>query len=94
MSDGLIVCFSKCWPCNFAEHRDPPEPHTWMDEEDAEFHGHPWPLPPEVEAKNQCGCWCVTPPERADQLAAENQALREQITTAVRSLTLPKESKA
>lgn len=56
-----IICYSKCWPCQFGEHLDPAEEHTWMDQEDAEHAGHPWPLPPEVAAKNVCGCGCAKP---------------------------------
>ena len=92
MIEDVIVCLSRCESCQFAYHFDPPEPHSWMSPEDAEFHGHPWPLPPEVEAKHQCGCHCATPPERAAELAAENRALREQMNAARHALRPAKEN--
>lgn len=58
-----IVCYSRCWSCQFDHHQKPPKPHTWMDEDDAQHYGHPWPLPPEVAATNQCACPCAKPKE-------------------------------
>lgn len=58
---GVIVCYQKCWACNFDSH--PGGPHTWMDEDDIEASS-------EVEAPKMpedwqrlavswpCGCWC------------------------------------
>jgi len=49
-----IVCYTKCWPCQFGQHFDPPEPHTWGDDEDfehAKATGQPEP--------GNCGCWCA-----------------------------------
>lgn len=31
---NAIVCYSKCWPCQFGQCTD--EPHTWMDDDDRE----------------------------------------------------------
>ena len=93
MTDGIMICLSRCEACQFADHFDPPQEHSWMGPEDAEYHGHPWPLPPEVEAKHQRGCHCAIPPERVAELAAENRALREQAAAAIRALKPIKESK-
>lgn len=60
--DSVIVCYSKCWPCMFGDHLDPPKPHTWMDDEDAEAKGLSWPLTPEQAAENPCGCYCTGEP--------------------------------
>lgn len=51
-----LVCYSKCWSCNFGEHFDPPQWHTWADDEDVECArdaGQPDPT------SQRCGCWCV-----------------------------------
>ena len=56
---SVVVCLTRCWPCQFAEHHTPPKPHTWMDHEDAEHAGHRWPLSAEVAAKNVCACPCA-----------------------------------
>ncbi len=61
----VIVCYTRCWPCNFAEHQDPPKAHTWMDQDDAEHAGHPWPLPDEIAANNVCACPCAKEPADA-----------------------------
>lgn len=57
-----IVCYTQCWPCNFSEHRNPPKAHTWMGQDDAEYAGHPWPLPDEIAAKHVCACPCAKEP--------------------------------
>lgn len=52
----VMVCYQKCWPCNFGQHYDPPEWHTWVDSEDveaAEAAGQPAPT------KSRCGCFCA-----------------------------------
>jgi hypothetical protein len=56
---SVVVCLTRCWPCQFSEHHTPPKPHTWMDPDDAEHAGHSWPLPAEVAAKNVCACPCA-----------------------------------
>lgn len=59
---GAIVCYAKCWPCQFGEH--PAQPHTWMDDEDIEFSKDvEWPTTPDqwaaLAASHPCGCWCL-----------------------------------
>jgi hypothetical protein len=55
-----VVCYAKCWPCQFAQHSD--EPHTWMDDEDREHAGIPKPTTPDewaaLAADKPCGCHC------------------------------------
>jgi hypothetical protein len=29
-----IVCYTHCYPCRFDEHHEPPQWHTWADDED------------------------------------------------------------
>lgn len=54
-----VVCFTRCWSCQFGECFEPPKAHTWMDKEDADHAGHPWPLPEDIAAKNVCACSCA-----------------------------------
>jgi hypothetical protein len=52
-----IVCYAKCWPCQFGQCSD--EPHTWMDDEDREHAGIPADKPlAELAAERPCGCRC------------------------------------
>lgn len=55
-----IVCYAKCWPCQFGQHSD--EPHTWMDDDDATHAGLTMPTTPEGRAtlatERPCGCRC------------------------------------
>lgn len=51
-----IVCYAKCWPCQFGQHFDPTMWHTWADGEDVQHArntGQPDP------SKSRCGCWCA-----------------------------------
>jgi hypothetical protein len=51
---GVIICWTKCWPCNFGQH--PGGEHTWADADDIEHAqntGQPDP------SSQSCGCWCV-----------------------------------
>jgi hypothetical protein len=60
ISGGMVtVCYARCCACQFGECPDPPTAHTWMDQDDAEHAGHPWPLPPEIAAKHPCACPCA-----------------------------------
>lgn len=86
---GIIVCLTRCWACQFSEHYDPPERHTWMDQDDAQHAGHTWPLTPEVDAANTCGCWCSVPPEEVARLKRENAELIGRLA-AVRHAAGPK----
>lgn len=52
-----IVCYAKCWPCQFGQCTD--EPHTWMDDEDREHAGIPADTSAADLAKSHpCGCRC------------------------------------
>lgn len=60
IDDGsAIVCTTKCWPCQFGSHFDPPKWHTWADEDDVDHAaatGQPDP------SKGRCGCRCAVKP--------------------------------
>jgi hypothetical protein len=50
-----IVCYSRCWSCQFDQHYDPPKPHPWADDEDREHAaatGQPEPT-------GNCACTCA-----------------------------------
>lgn len=55
-----IVCYAKCWACQFGQCTD--EPHTWMDDEDREHAGIPAPTTSDARAalaaEKPCGCRC------------------------------------
>jgi hypothetical protein len=56
---NAIVCYAKCWPCNFGDC--PGGWHTWADSDDVEHAaktGRPDP------STQRCGCPCVDEPER------------------------------
>ena len=57
MSDGVIVCYTKCWNCMLNQaHMSPPQWHTWADLEDIDHAvatGQPDP------STNRCGCACA-----------------------------------
>lgn len=59
-----LICYARCWSCQFGQHEG--GPHTWMDEEDAEFsktvatvprNAHAWKA---LAERHPCGCWCLT----------------------------------
>ncbi|WP_280357118.1 hypothetical protein [Nocardia otitidiscaviarum] len=55
-SGEAIVCYAKCWPCQFGEHQNPPRWHTWADDDDiahAKATGQPDPT------TSRCGCHCA-----------------------------------
>lgn len=62
-SGDAIVCYAKCWPCQFGQHDTYPKPHTWMDAEDIEHAGLTAPTTPEAWAElakdKPCGCHCM-----------------------------------
>lgn len=72
-SGYAIVCWTKCWACQFDEHQDPPFPHTWGDEEDfahAKATGQPEP--------GNCACWCAKlTPEQESVVAPQIAAMVE-----------------
>lgn len=55
---GVIVCYARCWACQFGQHFDPPKAHTWMDEDDAAHAGVTLPVDPN-EPGRLCGCDCA-----------------------------------
>lgn len=64
-----IVCYAKCWPCQFGQCAD--QPHTWMDDDDREHAGIPASTPAaELAATKPCGCHCMA--EHRARLAAQN----------------------
>ncbi len=56
------VQMARCWPCMAAQHLDPPQPHTWMDDEDAAAAKVSWPMSDEDKAKHPCACECAGGP--------------------------------
>ena len=54
-----IVCYTRCWPCQFDQHYDPPQPHPWADDEDRE-HAKATGRP---EPTGNCACSCARQPE-------------------------------
>lgn len=54
---GVIVCYARCWACQFDQHYAPPQPHPWADDEDREHAaatGQPEPT-------GNCACPCAKP---------------------------------
>lgn len=51
------VHYARCWNCQLnLRHHEPPEWHTWADDEDIDWaiaHGMPDP------SESRCGCWCA-----------------------------------
>lgn len=56
---GAIVCYTKCWPCMFGEHFDPPEWHTWADADDVK---HAKETGQDDPREKRCGCPCADAP--------------------------------
>lgn len=59
---NVIVCHSRCWPCMYGQHCEPPKWHTWADAEDVEHAaktGQPDPR------ESRCGCECADAPKPA-----------------------------
>jgi hypothetical protein len=55
---NAIVCYAKCWPCQFGQCTD--EPHTWMDDDDRDHAGIPKTTTPgELADQKPCGCPCM-----------------------------------
>lgn len=50
---GIIVCYTKCWPCNFGSHDA--GWHTWADHEDVTHAAATGQADP---SDQRCGCWC------------------------------------
>lgn len=60
----VIVCYAKCWPCTAGQHFDPPQTHTWMDDDDHEHALGRGDITAETDLKTdrRCGCWCAVEP--------------------------------
>jgi hypothetical protein len=61
MTEPRIVCYAKCWACNFGECNQCAK--TWADFEDIDYAkatGQDW----EALAAQPCGCYC----QRGDDL--------------------------
>lgn len=54
-----IVCYSRCWPCQFDQHYDPPTPHPWADDDDR-AHAK---ATSQTEPTGNCACRCAKPEE-------------------------------
>jgi len=66
---SAIVCYAKCWPCQFGQCTD--EPHTWMDDDDREHAGIPASATAaELATQKPCGCHCMA--EHRARLTAQN----------------------
>jgi hypothetical protein len=50
-----IICHTKCEPCMFGFHYDPPAPHPWAGPEDID-HARETGQP---EPTGNCGCHCA-----------------------------------
>jgi hypothetical protein len=53
---SVMLCFTKCYPCQFGEHFDPPKWHTWASDDDIE-HAKATAQPDPRFSK--CGCYCA-----------------------------------
>lgn len=52
----MIICYARCWPCTAGQHYDPPQWHTWADDQDiAHATGQADPR------QSRCGCDCANP---------------------------------
>lgn len=64
---GIVVCYTKCWACQFGEHDA--EWHTWADPDDVAHAAATGQADP---SSVRCGCYCcrdaerTSPPGRAD----------------------------
>ncbi len=63
---SMIICYAKCWPCQFAEDDSQhlAEPHTWMDVDDLDHAKETGQVPKDITKEqlaisHPCGCWCV-----------------------------------
>ena len=52
----IIICYTKCWSCISGFHFEPPEWHTWADDEDIE---HAKSTTGTDVTKQRCGCECA-----------------------------------
>lgn len=55
---GAIVCYTKCWACQFGDHFDPPKPHPWADIDDIEHARNTG----QAEPTGVCACSCAKTP--------------------------------
>jgi hypothetical protein len=52
-ASGIVVCYTKCWSCQFGEHTK--AWHTWADEEDV---AHAKATGQADPTQQRCGCYC------------------------------------
>lgn len=77
----IIICYSRCWQCQFAEKKrdHPRKAHTWMDDEDIEYRGDKVPSTPEewtaLGEKQPCACWCAKPTVPPRTVREEDEGL-------------------
>lgn len=57
----IIVCYTKCWACNFNQH--PGGVHDWADQDDIEHAAQTGQVSPVGQV---CGCYCAAGPELAE----------------------------
>ena len=53
----ILVCLTRCWPCQFDECPTPPSPHPWADPAAPEHAAHTG----QPEPTGNCGCHCAQP---------------------------------
>ena len=82
MSAGIRIQYARCWGCQYGQHYDPPNVHTWMDREDAECKGLPWPLTAEQQAERPCACRCAGGPGGCVEVAAEQATTQQEAPNA------------
>jgi hypothetical protein len=62
MTDGVIICYTRCWSCQYGEHYAPPQWHTWADQEDVD---HAKATGQSDPSESRCGCPCADVPDSA-----------------------------
>jgi hypothetical protein len=50
---SIMVCYTKCWSCQFGEHAS--EWHTWADADDIQHAASTGQADP---SSGRCGCYC------------------------------------
>lgn len=53
-----VICYTKCWPCQFGQHHTPPQWHTWADDDDIR---HAVTTCRPDPSTSRCGCPCADP---------------------------------
>lgn len=55
----IRICWALCWSCDNGQCPTPAGPHTWLNREEAECRGLPWPLTDVDRAQHPCCCGCA-----------------------------------